>query len=102
MGRLLEIAAWLLGGAAVLCVPLIPFVVVIAALRPDVLGMTWAALASVALVVAPCVLIPAALALYDTGRRLRHGGLNHGYCRRCGYDLRAARGEVCPECGTEI
>ena len=91
----------MLGVAAILCVPLIPSAFIVAALRPDLLRLSSAGLASLGLLLAPFLLVPASLILFDTGRRLRHGGLNHGYCRRCGYDLRAASGDICPECGTE-
>ena len=36
-----------------------------------------------------------------TASKLRHPPTTPGRCRNCGYDLRAARGTHCAECGLE-
>ncbi len=49
-----------------------------------------------ALFAAPMVFVPLAVLL---DLRANHNRFRPGHCRRCGYDLRHAEHEVCPECG---
>ena len=100
LGLPVQICAWGLAVAALLCLPFIPVVIILAALNPDRFVFNVAAF-SIPLFIAPFLLLPASFCLFDWGRSLRRGGLHHGFCRRCSYDLRAATGDVCPECGVQ-
>lgn len=56
-----------------------------------------------AFLVAGILLLPSAIGLVHWGIVLRRGRVRHGFCRRCGYDLRGRRlGDECPECGTPV
>ncbi len=98
----MQIAAWALGIVAILCVPLLPFTFLLAALAFDQVSVTVAPMTLVPLAVAPFLFIPASLILFDWGDRLRRIETHNGMCRRCGYDLRATTTRVCSECGTRI
>ncbi|MHC4099623.1 MAG: hypothetical protein ACYTES_06020 [Planctomycetota bacterium] len=98
-----QVSAWLMGLSAFLCVPLIIFTFLGAVVRPDLVNVTSAALLALALAVAPFLLVPASLLVFDWGQQLRRGGMRRGAeCHRRGYDLRAATSARCPECGTHI
>ncbi len=98
----IQIAAWALGIVAILCVPLLPFAFLLAALASDQAGIAAAPLTLVPLAVAPFLFIPTSLILMDWGGRLRRVETHDIVCPRCGYDLRAATTRVCSECGSRI
>ena len=101
-GLPMQIAAWSLGIVAILCVPLLPYIFLMSALASDRVGVTAAPLTVICLAVAPCLLVPTSLILFDWGGRLRRDERRRSVCRHCGYDLRAATSRVCSECGTGI
>ncbi len=97
LGFAIQVLACLIGVIALIALPTLPLMLFLSVSWPDDLPLQLSAW-----VIVPILVLPAAAALFAWGRRLWNHGLQHSVCWRCGYDLRAATGDYCPECGEAL
>ena len=95
---IVSVCGWFLFAVSILC-----FAMVIPPMIVIVLLLDFSGKLLLAFLVAGILLLPSAIGLVHWGTVLRRERVRHGFCRKCGYDLRGRRlGEEFPECGTPV